>query len=313
MYSLIVRDYSIADIEAFSALSIRRGSTIASLAKASSDNLRIVTGAWLLFLPKAADEAAVRASAERFLAGPGAWMNETPEGLVAAALESGLLEKTFEGFANGLAPRPNVTAARLTDELETAAAILAARRARTREALQAKNRAVNSGEPPVDDEADRRFMTEALAEARAAAQAGEVPVGAVLVADGRIIACAGNRTLRNGDPTAHAEMLVLREGARVMKNHRLAETTLYVTLEPCPMCAGAIVQARPGRIVFGASDERMGAVGGALSLFELPGVNHRPWVRRGVMAQEAKTLLADFFAARRSAKENEREGEGEAR
>ena len=128
MYSLIVRDYSIADIEAFSALSIRRGSTIASLAKASSDNLRIVTGAWLLFLPKAADEAAVRASAERFLAGPGAWMNETPEGLVAAALESGLLEKTFEGFANGLAPRPNVTAARLTDELETAAAILAARK-----------------------------------------------------------------------------------------------------------------------------------------------------------------------------------------
>ena len=305
MYSLIVRDYSIADIEAFSALSIRRGSTIVSLAKASSDNLRIVTGAWLLFLPKAADEAAVRASAERFLAGPGAWMNETPEGLVAAALESGLLEKTFEGFANGLAPRPNVTAARLTDELETAAAILAARRARTREALQAKNRAVNSGEPPVDDEADRRFMTEALAEARAAAQAGEVPVGAVLVADGRIIACAGNRTLRNGDPTAHAEMLVLREGARVMKNHRLAETTLYVT--------GAIVQARPGRIVFGATDERMGAVGGALSLFELPGVNHRPWVRRGVMAQEAKTLLADFFAARRGAKENEREGEGEAR
>ena len=149
--------------------------------------------------------------------------------------------------------------------------------------------------------------------ARAAAQAGEVPVGAVLVADGRIIACAGNRTLRNGDPTAHAEMLVLREGARVMKNHRLAETTLYVTLEPCPMCAGAIVQARPGRIVFGATDERMGAVGGALSLFELPGVNHRPWVRRGVMAQEAKTLLVDFFAARRGAKENEREGEGEAR
>ena len=188
MYSLIVRDYSIADIEAFSALSIRRGSTIASLAKASSDNLRIVTGAWLLFLPKAADEAAVRASAERFLAGPGAWMNETPEGLVAAALESGLLEKTFEGFANGLAPRPNVTAARLTDELETAAAILAARRARTREALQAKNRAVNSGEPPVDDEADRRFMTEALAEARAAAQAGEVPVGAVVARNGEIIA-----------------------------------------------------------------------------------------------------------------------------
>lgn len=303
MYSLIVKDYSIADIEAFSALSIRRGSTIASLVKAASDNLRVVTGAWLLFLPKEADAEAVRGCAERFLKGPGAWMNESPEGLEAAAVEAGLLERTPSGFRNELMPRPNVTAARLTDELETAAAILAERRARTREALQARNRAVNSGEPPVDDEADRRFMAEALEEARRAARAGEVPVGAVLVADGRVVARAGNRTLRDGDPTAHAEMLVLREGARVMKNHRLAETTLYVTLEPCPMCAGAIVQARPGRIVFGAADERMGAVGGALSLFELPGINHRPWVRRGVMADEAKAILTDFFAARRTAKE----------
>lgn len=303
MYSLIVKDYAVADIEAFSALSIRRGSTIASLARASSDNQRIVAGAWLLFLPKEAHAQAVRALALRFLAGPGAWLADSPESLEEAALASGLLEKTEAGFRNALEPRPNVTAARLTDELESAAAILAERRARMREALQAKNRAVNSGEPAVDDEADRRFMREAMLEAEKAAEAGEVPVGAVLVAHGRIIARAGNRTLRDGDPTAHAEMLALREGARVMKNHRLAETTLYVTLEPCPMCAGAIVQARPGRIVFGASDERMGAVGGALSLFELPGVNHRPWVRRGVMADEARTMLAGFFAARRVSKE----------
>ena len=200
-------------------------------------------------------------------------------------------------------PRPGVTARRLTDELESAQAILAARRARTREVLQAKNRAVNSGEPPVDDEADQRFMREALKEAQAAADAGEVPVGAVLVDNGVIVARAGNRTLRDGDPTAHAEMLVLREGAKVAKNHRLTNATLYVTLEPCPMCAGGIVQARPSRVVFGASDPRMGAVGGALSLFDLPGINHRPWVRRGVLADDAKALLTTFFAQRRTVKE----------
>ena len=295
MYSLIVRDYSIADIEAFSALSIRRGSTIASLAKASSDNLRIVTGAWLLFLPKAADEAAVRASAERFLAGPGAWMNETPEGLVAAALESGLLEKTFEGFANGLAPRPNVTAARLTDELETAAAILAARRARTREALQAKNRAVNSGEPPVDDEADRRFMTEALAEARAAAQAGEVPVGAVLVADGRIIACAGNRTLRNGDPTAHAEILAIKKACRLTKQTRLNGYDMYVTLEPCPMCAAAVSFARLRRLYFGAYDVKGGGVEHGCRLYQHAPNLFVPEIYGGMAQTRCAGLLTDFF------------------
>ena len=98
-------------------------------------------------------------------------------------------------------------------------------------------------------------------------------------------------------------MLVLREGAKVAKNHRLTNATLYVTLEPCPMCAGGIVQARPSRVVFGASDPRMGAVGGALSLFDLPGINHRPWVRRGVLADDAKALLTTFFAQRRTVKE----------
>ena len=160
---------------------------------------------------------------------------------------------------------------------------------------------------------DEVWMRFALQEARLAAAEGEIPVGAVLVRDGQEICRAHNLRENQHDPTAHAEILCMRRGAEKLGTWRLRGCTLYVTLEPCPMCAGAIVQARPGRIVFGATDERMGAVGGALSLFELPGVNHRPWVRRGVMAQEAKTLLADFFAARRGAKENEREGEGEAR
>ena len=303
MYTFISKDYSVADIETFSALTIRRGSSLESLARTSNDYVRVVVGAWLLSVPKTVTRDEALTSAERFLSDPGQWLNVTPEALLAEALSLGLMNEGPEGFTHDLMPRPGVTARRLTDELESAQAILAARRARTREVLQAKNRAVNSGEPPVDDEADQRFMREALKEAKAAADAGEVPVGAVLVDNGVIVARAGNRTLRDGDPTAHAEMLVLREGAKVAKNHRLTNATLYVTLEPCPMCAGGIVQARPSRVVFGASDPRMGAVGGALSLFDLPGINHRPWVRRGVLADDAKALLTTFFAQRRTVKE----------
>ena len=303
MYTFISKDYSVADIETFSALTIRRGSSLESLARTSNDYVRVVVGAWLLSVPKTVTRDEALTSAERFLSDPGQWLNVTPEALLAEALSLGLMNEGPESLTHDLMPRPGVTARRLTDELESAQAILAARRARTREVLQAKNRAVNSGEPPVDDEADQRFMREALKEAQAAADAGEVPVGAVLVDNGVIVARAGNRTLRDGDPTAHAEMLVLREGAKVAKNHRLTNATLYVTLEPCPMCAGGIVQARPSRIVFGASDPRMGAVGGALSLFDLPGINHRPWVRRGVLADDAKALLTTFFAQRRTVKE----------
>ena len=303
MYTFISKDYSVADIETFSALTIRRGSSLESLARTSNDYVRVVVGAWLLSVPKTVTRDEALTSAERFLSDPGQWLNVTPEALLAEALSLGLMNEGPEGLTHDLMPRPGVTARRLTDELESAQAILAARRARTREVLQAKNRAVNSGEPPVDDEADQRFMREALKEAQAAADAGEVPVGAVLVDNGVIVARAGNRTLRDGDPTAHAEMLVLREGAKVAKNHRLTNATLYVTLEPCPMCAGGCVQARPSRVVVGASDPRMGAVGGALSLFDLPGINHRPWVRRGVLADDAKALLTTFFAQRRTVKE----------
>lgn len=160
---------------------------------------------------------------------------------------------------------------------------------------------------------DESYMSLALELAREAAKLGEVPVGAVAVWDGEVVGTGFNRRETGKNALAHAELEAIDAACRKLGGWRLHRCDLYVTLEPCPMCAGAIVQARPGRIVFGATDERMGAVGGALSLFELPGVNHRPWVRRGVMAQEAKTLLADFFAARRGAKENEREGEGEVR
>jgi tRNA(Arg) A34 adenosine deaminase TadA len=140
----------------------------------------------------------------------------------------------------------------------------------------------------------------ALAEARAAGERGEVPVGAVLVGpDGQVLARDGNRILERRDPTAHAEMLVLRAGAEKLGNERLIGTVLYVTLEPCAMCAGAVSLARVTRIVFAASDPKGGAVLHGPRFFEQPTCHHRPLVEFGDRAEESAALLRSFFAARR--------------
>lgn len=142
-------------------------------------------------------------------------------------------------------------------------------------------------------------MQEALAEARSAAAAGEVPIGAVLVHDGKILARSGNRTIRDNDPTAHAEIIVLREAARLMGNYRLADTTLYVTIEPCSMCAGAMIQARVPRLVYGAHEPKGGAVRSCFEVLSHPRLNHQVEVSSGILADEAAALLQSFFAARR--------------
>lgn len=142
-------------------------------------------------------------------------------------------------------------------------------------------------------------MACALDQARAAQVAGEVPVGAVLVLGDNLIAAAHNRTLTDRDPTAHAEMLVLRAAARWIGNHRLVGTTLYVTLEPCAMCAGAIVQARVTRVVFGARDPRAGAVVSVFQVLDEARLNHRPDWCADVLAHESSALLQGFFRARR--------------
>jgi tRNA(adenine34) deaminase len=148
-------------------------------------------------------------------------------------------------------------------------------------------------------EADLQFMHEALAEARSAAAAGEVPIGAVLVHDGKVLARSGNRTIRGCDPTAHAEIIVLREAACILANYRLAGTTLYVTIEPCSMCAGAIIQARIPRLVYGADDPKGGAVRSCFEILTHPKLNHQVEVTSGVLAEESASLLQSFFAARR--------------
>jgi len=147
--------------------------------------------------------------------------------------------------------------------------------------------------------ADRDYMGVALEQARVARDAGEVPVGAVLVHAGRIVAVGANRPIADCDPTAHAEMEALRAGARQLASYRLTDTTLFVTLEPCLMCAAAMVHARVRRVVFGAWDARAGAAGSMLDAFALPGMNHRVDVFGGVLADECGQLLREFFARRR--------------
>jgi tRNA(adenine34) deaminase len=148
-------------------------------------------------------------------------------------------------------------------------------------------------------EADIQFMHEALAEARSAVAAGEVPIGAVLVQNGKILARSNNRTIRNCDPTAHAEIVALREAARLLGNYRLADTTLYVTIEPCSMCAGAIIQARVPRLVYGADDPKGGAVRSCFEILSHPRLNHQVEVTSGVLAADCAAILQSFFAERR--------------
>ena len=156
----------------------------------------------------------------------------------------------------------------------------------------------HGGMNPAQSE-DHRIMGLALEEARLASARGEVPVGAVLVVDGEVIATRGNERERRHDPTAHAEMLVLRDGAGLVGGWRLRDATLYVTLEPCAMCAGAIVLARVKRLVYGADDPKAGAAGTIFNIVEHPALNHQPEIRAGVMAIESSRLLREFFAERR--------------
>jgi tRNA(adenine34) deaminase len=151
----------------------------------------------------------------------------------------------------------------------------------------------------MQEELDHQFMQQAIEQAHLAALAGEVPVGAVLVRDGQVISKAFNKPITNHDPSAHAEMLTLRQAAQAEQNYRLPGTTLYVTLEPCTMCAGAMLHARVDRIVYGASDPKTGAAGGVLDVFSAKQINHQTSVNGGIMAEECGQLLKTFFKERR--------------
>jgi tRNA(adenine34) deaminase len=154
-------------------------------------------------------------------------------------------------------------------------------------------------EPIIDLHSDDYFMGEALRQAGRALEADEVPVGAVIVRDGKIIARAFNQVEALKDATAHAEMLALTQAESAISDWRLTDCTLYVTKEPCPMCAGAIVHTRLARVVFGASDPKAGAAGGAMNLLQFPTLNHRCEITGGVREAECRALLQSFFAEQR--------------
>ncbi len=146
---------------------------------------------------------------------------------------------------------------------------------------------------------DVQYMHRALALARHAEQAGEVPVGAVVILDGEVIGEGWNQPIRSNDPSAHAEMIALRSAAARLRNYRLPGATLYVTLEPCAMCAGAIVQARVARVVYGAADPKAGAAGSVFNLLASERLNHRTQITSGVLGEECGEALRRFFQARR--------------
>jgi len=147
---------------------------------------------------------------------------------------------------------------------------------------------------------DQALMQLALSEARKAMAAGEVPVGAVVVRHGQVIATGRNSPIDAHDPTAHAEINAIRAAAQVVGNYRLDDCEMYVTLEPCAMCSGAMLHARLKRVVYGAADPKTGAAGSVIDLFKTRRLNHQTTIERGVLAEECGSLLADFFATRRA-------------
>lgn len=149
---------------------------------------------------------------------------------------------------------------------------------------------------------DIRAMHQALRCAKQSEKQGEVPVGAVLLINHEVIAHAHNQTIAQCDPTAHAEILLLRKAAKRLKNHRLLDATVYVTLEPCPMCVGAMLQARIKRIVFAAYDKRLGALGSVFNILQTQSINHRFLISDGLLAEQSAEILKNFFAKRRQNK-----------
>ncbi|WP_447873480.1 tRNA adenosine(34) deaminase TadA [Serratia fonticola] len=154
----------------------------------------------------------------------------------------------------------------------------------------------------MNEYSDEYWMRQALSLAQRAQEEGEVPVGALLVLDNQVIGEGWNRPIGRHDPTAHAEIMALRQGGAVLQNYRLLNATLYVTLEPCVMCAGAMVHSRIRRLVYGAADEKTGAVGSLVDILRHPGMNHQVEIVSGVLAEECAAILSNFFRMRREQK-----------
>lgn len=290
----------------FRRLCVRRGIALGGLASGRQDDFRTVLAAASLALDEGAayDERGVNGRLAAWLAGPGAMIGCDHVELRRWLVDAGLVERDGFGrrYARVVPPPPayaravaGLAGCDLALFAQEARETLARDRDARRSAWQARRAA-----PPAATADDRRWMGEAIALAKAAADRGEVPVGAVVVHDGAIVGRGGNAPIAGLDPTAHAEIAALREAARALGNYRLSGCALYVTLEPCAMCAGAMLHARVARVVYGAPDPKTGAAGSVIDLFADGRLNHHAVALGGVRADECAALLAGFFAARRS-------------
>lgn len=270
-------------ISRFVKLSIRRGSSLVSLSK-SPENLRTVVGA---FRATARDPLQPNeADAKKFLAEAGNWITDTPQNLLEASASSS-----------------NEQVVRFPLSDLTSAVEAFREEVRQKRKHQALSREEEVRLLRIDRSRDELFMREALVEAEKARQAGEVPVGAVVVdKDGNIIGRGHNCVVAGHDPSGHAEILALKNASQNLKNYRLDNCTIYVTLEPCPMCSGAIIGARLSRLVYGAKDLKAGAVESVFKLFDEKRVNHHTDVTTGVLEEECLRVLQKFFVELRKSR-----------
>lgn len=270
-------------ISKFVKLSIRRGSSLASLSK-SPEHLRTVVDAFRATArdPLDPDEE----DAKKFLVGAGSWITDSAQNLLDASVSP---------------PNEHVNKFSLS-ELTSAVEVFR-EEIRQKRKQQALSREEEVRLSRIDRSRDEYFMREALAEAEKAHQAGEVPVGAVVVdKEGRIIGRGHNLVVAGHDPSGHAEIIALRNASQNIKNYRLDNCAIYVTLEPCPMCSGAIIGARLTRLVYGAKDQKAGAVESVFKLFDERRVNHHTDVTAGVLEEDCLRMLRSFFVELRKSR-----------
>lgn len=291
-------------------LSIRQGSHLESLRSRDARDFELVLASAALFLPSGQllDERRANEALLGFLASAGSWLALDYAELRRWLADTGFVLRSDYGtdYRRGHFPAWLATAAAQLQVNDLAEAVAQAGEARARQRAQRREAwlAQASAGLEVSESAahpdDEIYMRLAIDQAHNAWALGEVPVGAVLVKDGKVLATGFNQPIGNADPTAHAEVQVLRAAAQLENNYRLNHCTLYVTLEPCAMCAGAIQHARIARVVWGAADPKTGAAGSVVDLFAESRLNHHAAVRGGVLGAECGELLARFFAERRA-------------
>ena len=300
-------------LERLAQLAVRDGLHLGTLRERDARDFELVLASAALFFPpeRLLTEREANERLQEFLASAGAMLRTDHVELRRWLADTGFIHRSDRGtdYRRGVWPdwlaaaADQLTAAQLRDAVIAARTASGQARAARKQAWLARSDAavevIESAPPPLEQPADETFMRLALDQANNAWALGEVPVGAVLVKDGRVLATGFNQPIGNADPTAHAEIQAMRAAAELLGNYRLSHCTLYVTLEPCAMCAGAIQHARIARVVFGANDPKTGACGSVVDLFAEPKLNHHAQVRRGVLAQECGRVLSEFFAARR--------------